>query len=151
MGSFLEAEKPRQAEFKRESPYFSDLARLDGVYKDENRAFCVPADRAEENLFEGFRALALEWFRSHKIKWHDDQNGSPSNHLCDSQVCCVNFLFAFADNPESLAALLKPVFPEIRRMVPIEDGKFVAFEWIGERNYLIRSEISACKQDRNRL
>ena len=26
--------------------------------------------------------------------------------MCDSQVCCVNFLYPFADKPEALAALL---------------------------------------------
>ena len=31
MGAFLEAEKPHQAKFKRESPFFSDAARQDGV------------------------------------------------------------------------------------------------------------------------
>ncbi len=71
-----------------------------------------------------------------EIKWHDGQNGKCSNHMCDSQVCCVNFLFPFADQPEALAHLLRPIYPQLDHMLPVEDGKLVSFEWIGEHNYL---------------
>ena len=136
MGAFLEAEKPHQAKFKRESPFFSEPARQDGKYRKKSRAFCLPTSHAEENLIPEVRRTALEHFRSNGIKWHDGQGGKPSNHMCDSQVCCVNFLFPFADRPEPLGSLLRPLFPELNRAVPIEGGKYVAFEWIGERNYL---------------
>jgi hypothetical protein len=57
--------------------------------------------------------------------------------LCDSQVCCANFLFPFADKPTDLANLLRPLFPDIRRMLPMEqEGQFVSIEWIGQDNYL---------------
>ena len=136
MGRFLESEKPKQAKFKATSPYFSELARADGVYKGKVRPFCVPLDYAEENLFSDIRYTALAHFAAHRIKWHDGQGGKPSNHLCDSQVCCVNFLFPFASRPRALAEILRPIFPTIRRMVPIESDKYVTFEWIGEANYL---------------
>ena len=58
---------------------------------------------------------APEWFRTHDIKWHDGQDGKPSNHMCDSQVCRVNFLFPFADRSEPLASLLRPLFPDLGR------------------------------------
>lgn len=136
MEMFLEAEKLHQAKFKRESPFFSNPAWQDGEYKGKSRAFCLPASHAEENLIPEVRKTALGHFRSNGIKWHDGQDGKPSNHLCDSQVCCVNFLFPFADRPEPLGSLLQSLFPELSRIVPIEDGKCVTFEWIGERNYL---------------
>ncbi|NLG51937.1 MAG: hypothetical protein GX552_17665 [Chloroflexi bacterium] len=136
MGRFLEQEKPRQASFKADSPYFSEIARADGVYKSKLRPFCVPLDHAEENLFPEIRQTALAFFASQRIKWHDGQNGKPNNHLCDSQVCCVNFLFPFADKPSALAELLRPVYPDLRRMLPIESGQYVTFEWIGQENYL---------------
>jgi len=136
MGKFRESERDRQAQFKQEWPDFSGGARQNGEYAGKPRTFCLPPSMAKENLFSGFRAEADEWFCKHKIKWHDGLNGRPSNHLCDSQVCCVNFLFAFADKPELLASLLKPIFPEIKQMIPVEDGKFVTFEWIGKKNYL---------------
>jgi hypothetical protein len=102
MSKFLESEKLQQARFKASSPYLSNVARADGVYKGKPRPFCLPLDHAEENLFPEIRQTAPAHFASQGIKWHDGQNGKPSNHLCDSQVCCVNFLFPFADKPHAL-------------------------------------------------
>jgi len=139
MGQFLEAEKLRQAAFKGSSPYFSDAARADGPYRGRPRPFCLPRECAEENLFHEIRTPALTYFAQQEIKWHDGQDGKPSNHLCDSQVCCVNFLFPFADRPHALTELLRPVFPAIRRVLPMErkvPDQSVSFEWIGKENYL---------------
>jgi hypothetical protein len=136
MGNFLEAEKPKQAAFKAHSPHFSDSAREPGVYRGHSYPHCLPRDCAHENLFSEIRAAILPYFARNEIKWHDGQGGKPSNHLCDSQVCCANFLFPFASKPIALAELLHPVYPTIREMLPIEDGHHVAFEWIGQRNYL---------------
>lgn len=136
MGKFLESEKPQQVKFKKSSPYFSDAARADGIYKGKARPFCLPLEYAEENLFPGIRQSAPAYFASQSIKWHDGQDGKPSNHLCDSQVCCLNFLFPFADQPRALAEVLRPVFPAIRKMLLIENGQYIACEWIGQKNYL---------------
>jgi len=132
MARFLHDEKLHQTVFKQESPFFSDPARQDGDYKGKLRPFCVPTGHAEENLIPDARQAALEYFAAKNIRWHDGQDGKPSNHLCDSQVCDVNFLFAFANRPEALAALLRPFFPELRRAVPIEDDQFVTFEQYGQ-------------------
>jgi hypothetical protein len=78
----------------------------------------------------------MDYFACYGIRWHDGVDGKPSNHLCSSQVCCVNFLFPFADKPDALTELLRPVFPVIRRMLCIETHQYVAFEWIGAENYL---------------
>lgn len=136
MGKFLEMEKVSQTRFKKRSPYFSESTRLDGVYRKKPRPFCIPVEFAEQNLFPWVRRSAPAFFKKHGIKWHDGQNGKPSNHLCSSQVFCVNFLFPFADKPDALKMLLEPIYPKIRTMLPVEDGMFVTFEWIGERNYL---------------
>jgi len=136
MGGFLESEKPKQTQFKANSGYFSELAKPNGIYKGKPRTFCLPVESAQQNLFPEIQGSALAYFAEHSIKWHDGQNGKPSNHLCDSQVCCVNFLFPFAGQPGSLARLLRPVFPAIERMFPVESGQYVSFEWIGAKNYL---------------
>ena len=137
MSSFLFSEKPKQAAFKATSPYFSPSARTPagGIYKGHAYPFCLPVECAAENLYPGIRQEALDYFSRHGIHWHDGQAGNPSNHLCDSQVCCVNFLFPFASHPEALAALLQHQF-DIAEMLPVEDGLYVAFEWIGAENYL---------------
>jgi hypothetical protein len=136
MGKFLESEKATQIQFKNNSPYFSAPARLEGVYRDKPRSFCVPSELAEQNLFPEIRESALSHFSKYDIKWHSGQNGKPSNHLCSSQVCCVNFLFPFADKPNELAQVFRLVYPEIEKMLPVENGRYVSFEWIGQENYL---------------
>jgi len=153
MGEFLESEKARQARFKGSSPYFSDAARADGIYKGKARPFCLPVEYAEENLFPGIRKSATAYFASQRIKWHDGQDGKPSNHLCDSQVCCLNFLFPFADQPSALAQVLRPVFPAIREMLLIrepeeQEAHYVAFEWIGLENYLCEKTARSGKRTR---
>jgi hypothetical protein len=136
MGGFLDSEKPKQTQFKAGSTYFSDTARSEGLYKGKPREFCLPLETADENLFPPIREPALAYFAEHAIKWHDGQNGNPSNHLCDSQVCCVNFLFPFAKEPGALARVLRPLFPEIEHMLSVESGQYLSFEWIGAENYL---------------
>lgn len=136
MGRFLQTEKPKQVAFKQTSTTISNAAKAEGIYKDHAYPFCLPRDLAEENLYPPIRSTIREYFRRNKIKWHDGQDGKPSNHMCDSQVCCANFLFPFADKPKALAALLKPIFPDLQEMLPIEDDLYVAFEWIGQENYL---------------
>jgi hypothetical protein len=136
MSKFLESEKPHQSAFKQSSPTFNPEARQPGLYKTKYRPFCLPLQNAEQNLFPGIRESALQHFARHEIKWHDGQNGKCSNHMCDSQVCCVNFLFPFANQPEALAHLLGLLYPQLDHMLPIEDGKLVSFEWIGAQNYL---------------
>jgi hypothetical protein len=148
MGAFKEQEKTRQAQFKASSPYFSDAARVDGAYQGKPRQFCLPVDHADENLFSEIRQTTLEYFALESIQWHDGQDGNPSNHLCDSQVCCVNFLFPFASRPSELAALLRPIFPRIRTMIPIERGQYVAFEWIGLKDYLGETTSATGKRTR---
>jgi hypothetical protein len=145
MSKFLREEKPKQAAFKASSPYFSEKARMEGVYRDHSYPFCLPREYAYENLFPEIREPILSYFSRNKIKWHDGQQGNPSNHLCDSQVCCANFLFPFADKPRPLAELLRPIFPTLQEMLPIENGQYVAFEWIGQQNYL-KEKISRNKQ-----
>lgn len=134
--SFLPAEKVRQARFKIESGYFSKHAQGDGIYRGKLRPFCVPRDLSPENLYPPIRERADAFFSDHKIKWHDAIAHKPSNHLCDSQVACVNFLFPLADKPEAVRLLLRPVVPQIEKVLPIEDDSFVTFEWIGLTNYL---------------
>ena len=136
MGKFLESEKPKQVHFKHTSATISEQARAEGLFKGKPRPFCLPPEYAEENLYPPIRQAVMAFFAKHNIGWHQGQNGKPSNHLCSSQVAGVNFLFPFTDKPAELANLLKPVFPRIDHMIPVEDGLYVSFEWIGAENYL---------------
>lgn len=137
MGKFLENEKIRLAEFKANSDYFTDSSRIDGIYKKKPYPFCLPKNVSEENLFAEIRYQSIDYFSHFGIKWHDGIGEKPSNHLCDSEVCCVNFLFPFIDKPDALIELLRPIFPSIKTVISMEcPNTFVSFEWIGQKNYL---------------
>ena len=135
MGQFLEAEKPKQAAVKASSSCFTEAARANGFYRGKSYQFCVPQERAEENLFEGVRSAALDYFRRYGIGWHDGIADKPSNHLCDSQVCCVNFLFPLREDLGKAASILAKGIPGLRRVLRIEfeyTGPAGATEWLGE-------------------
>lgn len=136
MGKFLNSEKIQLAQYKQKTKYLSDEARADGIFRQKPRPFCLPVDHANENLYDEFRQWVIQWYAEKKIKWHQGHNLFPSNHLCDSQVACVNFLSIFHDKPEELALLLKPWFPDLSRMLPVEDNSYISYEWIGKENYL---------------
>lgn len=149
MGKFLEIEKVRQAGFKRSSGYFTTKAQADGIYRGKSRPYCIPKEKAAQNLYHEIRQSALRYFAFHKIRWHDGKDGLPSSHLCGSQVCCVNFLYPFSDKPEALKELLRPIFPTIRQILPMESPRrFVSFEWIGEQNYLGEGRERSGKRSR---
>ncbi len=141
MSKFKKEEKPKQVEFKQNAPYFSDAARVDGFYKKLSYPFCLPREYSLENLYPKIRRPIQDYFTQYEIKWHDSIDRGPSNHLCDSMVCCANFLFPFADKPKALGKLLSGIYPNLGQMLPIENEQYVAHEWIGKENYL-REKIS---------
>lgn len=119
------------------TPNLTDQARQPGMYHEQLRPFCLPLETAVENLYEGIQQTALDYFEEFGIKWHDGGKRRPSNHLCSSQVCCVNFLYPFANEAAALASLLRPVYPNMEAATTSEGGgQYFAFEWIGEKNYL---------------
>ena len=149
MGRFLESEKKRLSIFKSTSNYFSEEARKDGVYKGKPRPFCIPREYSDENVYSEIREEVIEYFTNYEIKWHDAIDRKPSNHLCDSMVCCINFLFPFANKPLALKELLFPLFPNIKRVLPMEqDEQLVSIEWIGLENYLREGQSQSGKRTR---
>lgn len=108
----------------------------------------LPYELAAEMLHKRYREQTLAYFAKHKIKWWTSQYdvgrpelgpnevGSPTGHLNSSQVACVNHLEP-ARLDETLAAkLLANVDPALVQPLPVEDGGFVSYEWIGNENYL---------------
>lgn len=148
MSTYRTEAKLNQIQFKSRTKSISNKGRLDGDYRGLPRAFCLPIEYAQQNLYPPIQEAAIDFFKHHNIKWHDGHGGNPSNHLCDSQVCCVNFLFPFADKPIELANLLSPIYPKISRMLPVEDGMYVSFEWIGAENYLREKVRGQVKRSR---
>ena len=140
--TFRDREKKRLEPLKQR--LFSANACMRGMYRGKRRTFCLHEDYSSENIEPGIRERALEYFVERNIGWHDGKGRGPSNHLCCSQSCCVNFWFPFATAPKQLTAVLRRLGYDVAEALPVEadcaptDGgqTFVAFEWIGERNYL---------------
>lgn len=138
----------RDREKKRLEPLkprlFSRRACVPGMYRKVRRTFCLHEDHADENLHTGVRDAALGYFTDRGIGWHDGKRGTPSNHLCCSQSCCLNFWFPFVRAPQELAVVFRELGYDAVEMLPIElddplpdeAPPFVAFEWIGQNNYL---------------
>ena len=135
--NYLSSEKKLQTSWKLTTKALPRGAKKPGLYRNRMYPFCLPLEYAAHNLFHEIRDDAIETFRCHDIVWHTSAlPGLPSNHLCSSQVFAVNLLYPFIDKPEALADALRPFFPDIKQMLPVEDKRFIAFEWIGDINYL---------------
>ena len=147
--NYLTSEKKLQTAWKLTTHALPRLAKAPGLYRSKLYPFCLPLEFASFNLFHEIRDEALDTFASRGILWHSSAlQGLPSNHLCSSQVFAVNLLFPFVHRPDALAALLRPHFPDLARMLPVEDDLYVSFEWIGDYNYL--GELPKLGADRHR-
>lgn len=138
MKTFKRAENYRQAQlrtqlvFLRNSGAFTDVARAgNGRFLGIAREFVLPIECKQENLFETRRIDVREYFKRHHITWH-----SARSHLLSSQICCLNFLAPFSSDPRALKALLQNVVGPIDEMLETEAGRFVSFEFTGDRDYL---------------
>jgi hypothetical protein len=135
--NFQAGEKKLQTAWKLTAKGLSRGAKRPGLYRNRMYPFCLPLEHAACNLFHEIREDALATFNRYNIIWHSSAlPGLPSNHLCSSQVFAVNLLFPFMNKPDALADSLRPYFPDIATMLPIEGERYIAFEWIGDTNYL---------------
>lgn len=146
--TFLDSEKQRQASIRRK--LFSPVAQVAGKIRNTEREFALQDSQGHENLQRDIRDDALLYFKERKIPWHmatrneDSGETFPTNHLCSSQVLCVNALWPFVVSPELHKRVLGIYYPEMAEPLemtsdgsPIGDHHpFVSFEWIGEQNYL---------------
>lgn len=101
-------------------------------------AFRLMPEHDELNLAPSVRVATKACFAAAPaISWHQH-----ANHGLSSQVCCVNFLMPMAGKPALLARWIGHVLDiEPPEMLLIETGRaeqdwYVAFEWIGEIDYL---------------
>lgn len=113
----------------REPGYYSRRGKLEGPYP-----VCLPIEYADHNLLPDVRAGSIALFDELDIPWHDSLAGGPSNHLRDSQVQCVNALFAMVADPDRLKRAFGHVV-DIAEVLMIEDGRFLTFEYIGTEDF----------------
>jgi len=112
----------------------------DAVTADEGEAWQLMPESWEANLNPDYRRRIVDSFsysdeNTQSIDWHKEKHNGAS-----SQICCVNFLFPFADRPELLARWIDHVLgvkgaqPEVIERRNGEDH-YVAFEWFPETDY----------------
>jgi hypothetical protein len=131
--SFKRQQRDVQIAFRAGSSEFSEAAKLDGIIGKKAYPFAIPGEHWPENLFHSIRDQTQTYFNRHCISWHRMRS-----HLLSSQICCLNFLMPFATRPKALAQLIAPIFPNVT-MPPVEGERYVAFEWIGSKDYLNES------------
>ena len=113
----------------REPGYYSRRGKLEGPYP-----VCLPIEYADHNLLPEVRDGAIALFKTLDIPWHDSVAGGPSNHLRDSQVQCVNALFAMVADPDRIERAFGHAV-DIAQVLPIEPDRFLTFEYIGPEDY----------------
>jgi len=128
--TFVQDQRDLQIRFREESDTFTSEGKQAGKIGRKTYPFAIPQGLWAENLCPSIREDAARYFTDRRIAWHRMRN-----HLLSSQICCLNFLMPFATRPGALAALLRPTFGDIE-MLPVEDERYVAFEWIGASDYL---------------
>jgi len=144
--TYRDVEKKRYKKLKLNLTLFSPAAQADGNYRGIPRSFCLADGHSAENLYEGIREDAIRYFQDRRITWHDglDNRRLPSNHLCCSQSCCINFLYPITTNEQLVSAVFGKIYPDMA--VPLRFDKdpplpnrafpYIAFEWIGADDYL---------------
>ena len=146
MSTFRDREKDKYSDPKFKKALFSQDAQAKGTYKGHRYEFCLADGHSAENLHQSLRNGAIEYFSSRNIQWHDGKDSRilPSNHMCCSQSCCVNFLFPMMSNNKLFTAIFKAVYPLLETPLPMFDGDmsprgghpYLSFEWIGLSDYL---------------
>ena len=142
--SYKGEERKHQIDWKDHTTTLSAEALRPGMYTGPSDGSASSRDemflheaRCEENLLPFVRKEALDIFERAGIDWHHGPTTHlPSNYLMDSMVSCVNCLLPFAHDGVSLATLLRPLVPEAVEAIPVEDGRVITFEWIGDDNPL---------------
>lgn len=122
--------------WKERATCLPDAAKVPGVYPRHNKSYpiCLPVEFASYNLLPEVRVQAIDLFRELDIPWHDSVADGPSNHLRDSQVQCVNALFAMVADPARIKLAFGAAV-DIAEVLEIENGRFLTFEYIGPTDY----------------
>lgn len=134
--SYASVQNRQSVAWKQRTPTIPEDARRPGHYRGTLGPYpvCLPAEFASYNLLPEVRDGAIDLFRDLDIPWHDGVDTGPSNHLRDSQVHCVNALFQMVLEPVRIKAAFGASV-DIAEVLPIEDDRFLTFEYIGPTDY----------------
>jgi hypothetical protein len=132
---------------ERERKRLSELAKQ----RWQVEGHVLPYALAAETLHESGRESALAYFSKHGVTWWTsrwdvgrpqrggDDTRFPTGHLNSSQVACINHLEPARLDSDLALQVARNVDRRCVEVEPVEDGGFVAYEWIGQGNYLAES------------
>jgi hypothetical protein len=110
---YARSQRRRQSRWKQSTDQLPEGAKQPGAWKNIPCEFILPVEYAEHNIWSPIREEVIEYFRAHRVSWHDEdkdvygprETKAPSPHLLDSQICAINFWWGLAKNPGVLTAL----------------------------------------------
>ena len=148
--TFEERARQRASDWKQHSRALPEEVRVSAPYiRDGNPVgcypYCLPAPLSAYNLLPEVRAEALERFAADHIAWHAAIDGRPTNHLLSSQIQCVNALMPMANDPRLVVAAFGEVLP-IGEPLPVEDGRYLTFEYIGAADHLAEAKPGIARE-----
>ena len=139
--TYTTEQRAQAAAWKATTECLPIIARQPAAYINKKGAadgpaheFCLPAAYADLNLLPEVRARALSLFGELGIPWHAGVGAAPSNHLLSSQVQCVNALGQMVTDPERIIRAFGSLLG-IEKVLEIEPGRFLTFEYIGPKDY----------------
>jgi hypothetical protein len=88
-----------------------------------------------DSLFPDLRPSALAYFEKHGIAWWGG-GPTPTESAISSQLACINHLEPARLDGDLALSLARNVVPDAVEVLPVEDSGFVAYEWVGARDYL---------------
>lgn len=146
--------KQRQYEYQctvvKNHPEWFGNDQLNGVFRKNPYSFILAAEKECNNLFEAIRGKesVIRYFTENGIGWWGGQ--IPSNHLCSSQIACVNHLFLLRDNPDAVLALANGIagkalgdshyFDGVRTVGGDKAPQYISFEVVTSKDYLNESK-----------
>ena len=129
----------------REPSAGKSLVDVGNNYRENERARFVLCNGPA--LYKPFRDGILAYFRRHEISWWGGGDG-PTENPISSQVACINHLEPVRLSSELALNLARKHVADAIEVLPIEGG-FVAYEWVGECNYLNEFRWSPTSRGRN--
>jgi hypothetical protein len=148
--TFAERARQRACEWKQHSRTLPDEARIPAPYIGEGNAaryypWCLPPPLSAYNLLPEVRDEALRRFAAGHIAWQAAIDGRPTNNLLSSQIQCVNALMPMTNDPLLLVAAFGEVL-QIGEPLPIEDDRYLTFEYIGAADHLAEARPGIARQ-----
>ena len=98
-------------------------------------------------LYPEFVAQVTTYFAGRGIAWWGGGAG-PTDSPISSQIACINHLEPARTDREAALALAQRLEPSVVDVAEIDAG-FLAYEWIGERNYLGERRWSSRSRGKN--